>query len=142
MLGEEEEEEVSTQSRATGSTGSLQGAIRAQGSTGWCWSQEQRCSRAGRETQQSSKASASPWCSPCRLSTDNKPGFTCLPGLINHFPEDFWWWPNVWNGFWPAKHTLQKCVSASITSPLPPRLPWKVIQSPATGSALDNDTCN
>lgn len=47
MLGEEEEE-ASTHSRATGSTESLQGAIRAQGSTGWCWSQEQSCSRAER----------------------------------------------------------------------------------------------
>lgn len=28
-------------------------------------------------------------CSLCRLSTDNKPGFTCLPRLINHFSEEF-----------------------------------------------------
>lgn len=89
------EEEANTQphTRATGSTGSLQGAIRGQGSTGWMGSDEQSSSAGARGLRrhsgvQSFSLTLGPWCSLCSLSTDNKLGFTCLPRLINHFPED------------------------------------------------------
>lgn len=84
-LGEEEEEASSRpHSRATASRGSLQGAIGAQGAR----SGPAEALRGCGDTAEVKGFSITLY-SPCRLSTDSKSGFTCLPRLINYFPEEF-----------------------------------------------------
>lgn len=94
------------------------------------WSEEQSCSTAVMGLRRHSRGQRLQHYPGvllllCKLRTDSKHGFTCLPRLINHFPEDFSWQLLVmakrgfiWHSLWPANSTLQKCVRTSITSPL------------------------
>lgn len=72
VLGEEEEASTQPHTRATGSTGSLQGAIRGSSGQGLVRRAVlQHCSDGAAETQQRSKASALSWGAAAPLQAQN-----------------------------------------------------------------------